>query len=331
LIFHSLLVACGGDQAPEPTVIHGETMGTTYTVKLFRGRGGEAGETLQVAIDALLEEVNDQMSTYRPDSELSRFNASPTLEWFPVSDATARVAMEALETSRLSGGAFDVTVGPLVNLWGFGPQPRKAEEPSEQSLATAMDRVGYENLSVRETPPALRKRRADLYVDLSAIAKGFAVDAVAELLDGRGVESYLVEIGGELRARGLKQDGAPWAVAIERPSSGERAIEAVVGLEDLSIATSGDYRNYVEVDGKRLSHTINPRTGRPVAHTLASVSVVAPSAMRADALATAIMVLGPEAGYRLAVEESLAVLLTIKSKDGFVTRSTPVFQEILRR
>ena len=165
-----------------------------------------------------------------------------------------------------------------------------------------------------------------MYVDLSAIAKGFAVDEIARLLDGRHIQSYLVEIGGELRARGSKADGSPWKVAIEQPKPGERSVQNIVVLRNLAIATSGDYRNYVEEDGKRYSHTINPRTGRPIAHGLASVTVIADSAMGADALATAIMVMGPEEGYQLAVDEALAVQLIVRSGDQFRVLATPRFE-----
>ena len=170
-----------------------------------------------------------------------------------------------------------------------------------------------------------------MYVDLSAIAKGFAVDEVVRLLHERNIQSYLVEIGGELRARGAKPDGSPWKVAIERPPSGGRSVQSIVALRDRAIATSGDYRNYLEKDGRRYSHTINPRTGRPIAHGLAAVSVITASAMRADALATAIMVMGPEEGYRLAVREALAVQLIIRSGDRFRALATPQFERYLLR
>ena len=320
-----LLGACGdATDTNEPVVITGPTMGTTYAVKLF-------GDDVDVAafrsqIDQLLERINEQMSTWRSDSELSRFNASRDLDWFPVSTETAHVVGAAAAISQLSDGAFDVTVGPIVNLWGFGPDRRKVKLPSQQQIDSIMERVGYQRLSVRSSPSALRKQHPDMYVDLSAIAKGFAVDEIARLLNGRQIQSYLVEIGGELRARGSKPDGSPWKVAIERPLSGERSVQNIIALRDHAIATSGDYRNYVEEDGKRYSHTINPRTGRPIAHGLASVSVIADSAMRADALATAIMVMGPDDGYRLALREAIAVQLIIRSEDGFRVLATPQFE-----
>jgi thiamine biosynthesis lipoprotein len=216
-------------------------------------------------------------------------------------------------------------------LWGFGPERGTGEPPTQQQIDHALQRVGYRQLAVRTSPAALRKQRPDLYVDLSAIAKGFAVDEVARLLDDGNISSYLVEIGGELRARGSKSDGSPWKVAIERPLTGERSVQAVVALRDRAIATSGDYRNFMEKDGKRYSHTINPRSGRPITHGLASVSVIARSAMRADALATAIMVMGPDAGYRLSVEQDFAVQLIVRSADALRVLATPQFESHLLR
>lgn len=330
IIFCSILLLCAcGDAADrdDAAVITGPTMGTSYAVKLYDG--DTDADVLEAQIDALLERINDQMSTWRPASELSQFNESRDSGWFSVSTELAYVVVAAVKISALSGGAFDVTVGPLVNLWGFGPEPSDARPPSRQQIETIMERVGYRQLAVRASPPALSKKHPDITVDLSAIAKGFAVDEVARLLDARRIPSYLVEIGGELRARGLKPDGTPWKVAIERPLPGERSVQSVVALRDRSIATSGDYRNYVEKGGKRYSHTIDPHTGRPIVHGLASVSVITASAMRADALATAIMVLGPEEGYRLAEREALAVQLIVRSGNGFQVLATPQFESYL--
>jgi thiamine biosynthesis lipoprotein len=327
-----LLAACGDPAASsEPIAISGPTMGTTYAIKLHGGAAKVDADALQADIDALLEGINNQMSTWRADSELSRFNTFTGADWFPVSAQTARVVEAAAAISDLSGGAFDVTVGPIVNLWGFGPERGNGDAPSQQQIDQALERVGYRQLAVRSSPPALRKQRPDLYVDLSAIAKGFAVDEVARLLDARNIDSYLVEIGGELRARGAKPGGSPWKVAIERPLSGERSVQAVIALRDRAIATSGDYRNYIEQDGTRYSHTINPRSGRPITHGLASVSVIAVSAMRADALATAIMVLGPDEGYRLSLEQELAVQLIVRSADELRVLATPQFEKHLLR
>ena len=327
LLLNSPGAAVAGDAL---AVISGPTMGTGYTVKFYAGAASADAERIQSQIDSLLERINDQMSTWRAESELSRFNKSASTTWFSVSPELAYVVESAGVISAMSDGAFDVTVGPVVNLWGFGPDRGAARLPTSQQIREAMERVDYRRLLVRSTPSALRKLRPDIYVDLSAIAKGFAVDEIARLLDERRIPSYLVEIGGELRARGVKGDGSSWNVAIERPLSGERTIQDVVALRDASIATSGDYRNYVVQDGKRFSHTIDPHTGRPITHGLASVSVIADLAMRADALATAIMVMGPEQGYELAMRETLAAQLIVRSEDGLRVMATPRFERYLQ-
>ena len=326
------LAGCAADSpaAPELVEFRGATMGTTWLVKLPALPSGHTREQIQAEIERRLETVSGQMSTYRPDSELSRFNAYDGTDWFPVSADTARVVSAALQVSEASGGAFDVTVGPLVNLWDFGPEHRDARLPSDEELAAARARVGYRMLEVRPEPPALRKSDPAVYVDLSAIAKGFGVDAIVEYLGSIGCESYFAEIGGEIRARGTKPDGSGWKIGIEAPASDRfspRAAQRIVTLDGQAVATSGDYRNYWELQGRRFSHTIDPRTGRPVEHRLASVSVLAGDCMSADAWATTLMVLGPDDAYNLAVEKNLAVLLIIREDDGFVERSTPGFPE----
>nr|VFK39906.1 MAG: thiamine biosynthesis lipoprotein [Candidatus Kentron sp. TC]VFK57206.1 MAG: thiamine biosynthesis lipoprotein [Candidatus Kentron sp. TC] len=332
------LMACG--KAPDTLHYTGSTMGTYYSVKVIEGiddaaGGGDARSTFEKqlgnGVERILAEIDHTMSTYRADSELSRFNASPGADWHPVSDDLYTVVAEALTISRLTNGAFDITVGPLVNLWGFGP-PEKPEEttaPSEADLRAAMARIGYRKLAIRAGPPALRKEHPRLYLDLSAIAKGFAVDKVAAYLEGHGLVNYLVDVGGELRAKGKNAAGKSWQVAIEKPVSGERSIHRVFAANNHAIATSGDYRNFFERDGKRYSHTIDPKTGRPVTHELVSVTVLDRRAMRADALATALSVLGPDAGYEFAERENIPAWLITKTKTGFQDRSTPGFSEFL--
>lgn len=300
-------------------------MGTVYSVKVIASGGaGFSGPDLAQAIDASLETVNGLMSTYKPDSQLSRFNQHASDVPFPVDAAVAEVFAIALEVSRQSGGAFDVTVGPLVNAWGFGPDP-DAPPPDAETLARLRANVGYQHLEVT-SEGQLRKRIPGIYCDLSAIAKGYAVDQVAAMLDARGIEDYMVEVGGEVRARGLNQLGIPWRIGIERPMPDRRVIARVVSMRDMALATSGDYRNYREVDGARLSHTIDPRTGQPAAHALASVSVFHPQCVWADAYATAIMALGPEAGYAFAVQHAISALFFIHSgPDGFIEKTTPAF------
>ncbi len=304
-------------------------MGTTYSVKVTDPPANLRLEALKAAIEDRLDALNASMSTYQSDSELSRFNARGDTGWFAVSEALAIVVAEALRVGDLTGGAFDITVGPLVNLWGFGPETRPEKVPSDEELEQALSRVGRHHLEVRTPSPALRKAIADVYVDLSAIAKGYAVDEIAQLLESMGVESYLVEIGGELRVRGLNARGEPWRIAVEVPSPGQRAIKRVIRPGAGGVATSGDYRNYFEQDGRRYSHTIDPSTGRPIDHRLASVTVVHPAAMTADALATGLMVLGPEAAFDVAQRFDLAVFLITKTDAGFVERYTRAFARYL--
>ena len=243
----------------------------------------------------------------KPDSEISRFNQSRSQEWFSVSRDTATVVAASLDVSRQTDGAFDITIGPLVNIWDFGPEERSRGVPSDAEIAAARARVGYQHVEVRVDPPALRKKIPDVYLDLSGIAKGFAVDQVAQLLEQGGIPAYMIEIGGEVRTKGTKSDGQAWRIGIERPVAGERSLQLVLRLGDGSVATSGDYRNFFEWEGQLYSHKIDPRTGRPVRNQVASVSVMDPSAMRADALATGLMVMQPEKAWRLAVELGLDV------------------------
>ncbi len=321
------LAAC---EKPDPTVrFTGSTMGTSYDLKLVPAPGQTVPGDFQAQIDHLLAQVNQQMSTYDPDSELSRFNRNPSTDWVAVSPELLEVVAEALRISELSGGAFDITVGPLVNLWGFGPTPRREEPPSDSAIAQARERVGYWQLHARAEPPALKKDRADLYVDLSAIAKGHGVDRLTALVETTGIQDYLVSIAGEVRVRGKNGQGQPWTIAIEKPVPGQRAVERLIRPGDRSVSTSGDYRNFFEQEGRRYSHLIDPRTGRPVPQTLASVTVLGDRSMEADAIATALMAAGAEPGFRLASEHRLAAYFLLVSPDGFQERYTPEFESYL--
>ncbi len=327
-----LLVGCAqGSGATQPNVVGfvGLTMGTTYSVKLARVPPGRQLKDIHRDVDRLLDRLNGLMSTYLADSEVSRFSQSRSTDWFPVSRETATVVAEAQRVSQLTGGAFDVTVAPLVNLWHFGPKEPKRKIPADEEIQAAKQRVGYQHLHVRLEPPALRKDLPELSLDLSAIAKGYAVDRVAEYLESLGAADYLVEIGGETRTKGRKADGTPWRIGIEQPDPSGMAIMKVLEPGDRAVATSGDYRNYFEVDGRRYSHEIDPRTGRPVEWHLASVTVVADRCMTADALATALMVLGPVEGYNFSVRQKLAVLLVVRKQGGgFEVKTTPQFQRL---
>ncbi|EIC23353.1 FAD:protein FMN transferase [Thiorhodovibrio frisius] len=322
-----LLGACSGHEQAEVLELQGRTMGTTYSVQLANPPPDIDPAALQQSIADELARINAQMSTYDPDSSLSRFNQSGSTHWFAVPPELAQVVAEARRISRLSDGAFDVTVGRLVNLWGFGPEFHPDRIPTPEAIAKTLAVTGYHKLAVRADPPALCKTQPELYVDLSAIAKGYAVDRLAEVLAERGFGDYLVEVGGELRAAGQHPE-RPWRVAIERPESSTRAVFRVVRLNDIAMATSGDYRNFFEQDGKLYSHTINPHRGRPVDHLLASVSVLDESCMRADALATGLLVLGPEDGLALAEQQGIAAFFIERLESGYQAHMSSAFERI---
>ena len=324
-----LAAGCDGGADAELLVLRGSTMGTSYSVQLVDAPASLDADALQRRIDALLLDINGLMSTYQPDSELSRFNANASTEWVPVSAELARLVAEAQAISTASGGAFDVTVGPLVNLWGFGPEVKADELPSQDEIDAALARIGYAKLQVRLDPPALRKQQPDLYLDLSAIAKGYGVDRVAVLLTEAGIVNALVEIGGELYGHGHNGRGEPWRIAVEKPDPRARRVFRVVPLLDRGMATSGDYRNFFELDGRRYSHSIDPATGRPVAHALASVTVLGDSTALADAWATALLVSGPERGFALAQRLGLEALLIEHDGEGLVARSTEAFDAVV--
>ncbi|WP_284202390.1 FAD:protein FMN transferase [Psychromonas marina] len=310
-------------------ILEGSTMGTYYRVTMVLDPAlqkdvDHTDTQLQTEIDKKLELVNDQMSTYRPDSELSRFNKAQAS--LTVSPETAYVVQASLTLFEQSQGAFDVTVGPLVNLWGFGPDKKPTKVPSTEVIQSRQKFVGSQYLSIRGN--TLYKTIPELYVDLSSIAKGYGVDVVAEYLQEIGINNYLVDIGGELRAKGKKPGNKQWTLAIERPSAGQN-VQRLIQVGDNSIATSGDYRNYYEYDGIRYSHTIDPKTGKPINHKLVSVTVIHESSMMADALATAITVLGPEDGFVFAEKNNLAVFLIVKQGDEFVEHVSAEFKPYL--
>jgi thiamine biosynthesis lipoprotein len=322
------LAACTDHSAQSRLIeFSGATQGTTYHIKVVGLPAALPAETARTAIEEELADITRHLSTYEPDSELSRFNQSRETGWIPASAGLVRVLTDARQVSELSHGAYDVTVGALVNLWGFGPEDTGERIPTEQEIAAAQARIGYTRLGVSPSPPAIRKDIPDLYVDLSSIAQGYAVDRVAERLDGLGIANYLVEIGGELRGKGLNQLGGHWRIGIERPTPGERSVYTIIRIADVGVSTSGDYHDYFERDGQRYSHIIDPQSGRPVAHRLASVTVVSENTMRADALCTALMVLGPEEGYHLAQQAGLAAYFIIKTDAGFTDRETPAFNQ----
>jgi thiamine biosynthesis lipoprotein len=292
-------------------------MGTKFSVKIFDPP--ERKDEAAFLVDRLLRTINDQMSTYLEGSEISRFNRSESTDWFPVSEELATVVAFSQSVAERTEGAFDVTVGPLVNAWNFGPNPSERTVPDAEVIAKLSESVGFRKLSVRMDPPSLKKSVPGLRIDLSAVAKGYAVDRVVQLLNQQGAENVFVEIGGEVSVSGNKA-GQWWKVGIQMPDAVTDSILIahslnVGGGDDRSMATSGDYRNYFEIDGTRYSHTIDPRTGKPIEHSLASVTVVTESCMAADAWATALNVVGPGNALQLAKGEGLDVLIVARDKE----------------
>ncbi|MEX0960326.1 MAG: FAD:protein FMN transferase [Burkholderiales bacterium] len=314
------LLAAGSVAAcarPAHATIRGLTMGTSYAVELAAPIGDAVRARLAELIEVELVAINRAMSTYDPRSELSEFNRRQDLRWAPASRGLLEVLDSASRISTSTQGAFDVTVGPLVDLWGFGPQYRTGGIPNDAVIEQVRESVGYRHMQTDPSAGAIRKRHSRTQVDLSAIAKGYGVDRVAMILDRHGVDDYLVEIGGEFRARGTTAAGRPWRVAIERPVEGRRVLGEIVVLGNRAIATSGTTRDFFEQDGRRYSHSIDPTTARPVEHPPMAVSVVADTTMEADGWATALLVLGPERGFSLAQARGLSAL--------FVTASGPTF------
>ena len=328
------LSACfpSNDSGKKEIHLQGRTMGTTYNIKVVATIEQVEALQLQQKIDDSLKQVNQEMSTYIPDSELSRFNQSQSTEPVEISSGFARVLKESIRLGELSNDKLDITVGPLVNLWGFGPEQRPETVPSEDLLASTRARVGLKNLHLSGNQ--LSKDIPNLYVDLSTTAKGYGVDVIAELIEANGITNYLVEIGGEMRLRGFKHTGELWAIAIEKPifdPSGEhRAVQQVIIPKDNAVATSGDYRNYFEIDGQRFSHIIDPGTGKPINHNLVSVTVIHPSSMTADGLSTTLLVMGAEHGMEFAIKNDLAALFISKTENGFREQFTVKFKQYLK-
>lgn len=309
------------------THLTGRTMGTTYNVKYY-SEDSPNEAVVKAQIDDLLVLINKQMSTYDKESELSRFNQWSGTDVFPVSQNTRAVLSEAIRLGEISNGILDVTVGPLVNLWGFGPDARPEVVPSPETIAQIKASIGLDKLTV--TDSGVTKSSPELYVDLSTIAKGYAVDKVAELLASKQLNNYLVEIGGEMRVSGEKPEHQPWRIAVEKPVTKERAVQRILTIGDNAIATSGDYRNFYEVDGVRYSHLIDPRTGYPIQHNLVAVTVVHSSSMTADGLATALNVMGKDEALKVAEKNNLDVLLITRENGEFKEYTSGKFLDYIQ-
>ncbi len=328
-----LLSACDASrshQSPYPLEYSDGIMGTRFTIKISHLPEDADVILLRQQIRQLLDRLDGDMSTYRPDSELSRLNQSQNSDWQTISGALFRVLEKAKEVYQFSHKAFDVTVGPLVNLWGFGPEPMNFKEPAPEQIVEALKKTGSHLFLLDASRVAVKKQNPGLYIDLSALAKGYAVDRVALLLEDHGIHHYMVEIGGELRLKGHNLQGHPWRIAIEKPNAESRMIQKVISVTNISMATSGDYRNFFEVDDVRYSHSIDPRNGYPVKHKLASVTVLSDTCMDADAWATALTVLGPQQGLELAEQKGLAALFIIKTAGGYMEKGTSAFRQYFK-
>jgi len=348
IIMAVVLTACS---TPETFVrISGETMGTTYSAvwmlpdaESLKAEGVNPemdliAEKIQPEIDLLLVNINKSMSTYDPASELSLLNKKFAVDlaeiaelnqWQDISLDLYRVMMMSMMINRASNGYFDVTVGPMVNLWGFGPNHTLDKVPTDQEIEQVKTNTGAEVIDLRLRDEGYQMMlMAGRYIDLSAIAKGYAVDQVAELLQEKGINNYLVEIGGEIAVRGDKGSKGKWTLAIEKPDVESRTVQKLLSLENQSLATSGDYRNYFELDGVKYSHTVDPFTGKPVKHQLASVSVVHESTTMADGWATAFSAMGAEKGLELANKLSIAAYFIVRTDTGFDELSSEAFKKL---
>lgn len=325
------LMAC---DSPDMLEIRGPTMGTSYSVKVVGGN--QDSGLLENAINAELRRLNHIFSTYENDSELTLFNQAPTHSNIDLSAELAEVLTISREIWTLSNGAFDVTVGPLVNLWGFGPAGPITVLPERSQIEGILEYIGtgglqVSGLSTTKTATKTATKTNSLEVDLSAIAKGYAVDAIADLLEGFDYEHYLVEIGGEVKARGQNQRGVDWVIAIEAPDPGSRRVFRTLPVKNLAMATSGDYRNFVEIGGVRYSHTLDPRTGWPVTHNMGSVTVLHERSVYADGLATAFSVVGLEETMQIAEANNFLVLAITRSEDGLIAFSSSALERYLEQ
>ncbi len=325
-----LLNGFAGGAPRDGFVLRGTAMGTTYTVRLGHPLSSRDGRAVRALVEAELAMVDQLMSTYDPDSELSRFNRVASTRPFPLSPPTLEVLRLARLVSEHTNGAFDVTIAPLVAAWGFGATNRAPAPPTDEELAYARARVGFRLIDAGFDTGMVAKRRVGVVVDLSAIAKGYAVDRAIDALIGAGYMHALVEVGGDLRAVGRRPGGELWRLGIERPSSARREIQRVLSISGRALATSGDYRSYYESGGKRLSHLLDPRSGRPIENGVASVSVVHERAAVADAWATALSVLGPLEGIPLADEQGIAALFLLRRGDATEERWTSAFAPLMR-
>jgi thiamine biosynthesis lipoprotein len=317
------LTACGVAEKVE--AFGGPSMGSTYSVKYVSNRHTPAADVLKAETEAILANVDQQLSTYRDDSAVSAFNRAPASSCLAMPAALLSLVRVGEGLARESGGTFDLTLEPLLNLWGFGPQGQAEQVPSAQRLAEARQHSGQQHLRIEGEQLC---KDVDLQLDFNAIAAGYTVDRIITRLGELGVSNALVEVTGELKAVGKKPEGQPWRIAIEAPLDDRRVAQRILQLDGYGISTSGDYRNYFEKNGVRYSHTLDPQTGAPIRHKLAAVTVADPSTLRADGLSTVLMVLGPERGLAFAEQAGIAAFFVIRDGEGFVTQSSAAFEQL---
>jgi thiamine biosynthesis lipoprotein len=327
----SVLIVSACSKAPESLSLNGATMGTTYHITIVIPPEVHLPSLtkLQILIDKELLKINQLMSTYIPNSEISLFNQLSVDEWYPISGETLGVLNYSKSLSELSEGKFDITVSPLINLWGFGAKGEQAF-PDDDAIAQARAKVGWESLLIDDTMQRIKKQKP-LTINLSAVAKGYGVDYITKILESKGINNYLVEIGGEIRVKGKNQRQLLWKIGVESPSLFQSGVQKVISVDNKSVATSGDYRNFFEKDGIRYSHTIDPYTGKPVVHNIASITVVADTAMEADGLATTLMVMGEEKALALATQLNIPIYILLYKNDTFSVSYSPSFSPYLQQ
>lgn len=297
---------------PARHALNGATMGTRWSARFFApDLSADQIAHIQNALQQAVGEVDAQMSTYQPDSDLMRLNAAPVAVWVDLPAHLEKVLRLGLDIGRASGGAFDMAMGDATLAWGFGPDPAAPE-----AIRAAMAAPRIPAATALQIAPGRARKSAPLALDLNGIAKGYGVDRLAETLRAHGIASALVGIDGEMRAMGLRPDGTPWTIAVEAPEAGRRTPHSVLALEDAAVATSGDYRHWVKVQGRRLSHTMDPARGAPLLAPPASVTVLAPTCAEADAWATALMVMGSRKGAAIASMRGLNALFLLRDDTG---------------
>lgn len=323
MVLASILSGCGNGDSLER--FDGPTMGSRYSIQYVRHSSTPGPKAVQVEVEKILAEVDQQMSTYRSDSDIERFNDLPANHCQKMPEPILELVRVGEQLSSQSEGSYDLTVEPLLNLWGFGPQGREEKVPTVEALAEVRQRVGHAHLRIDGDQLC---KDAAVEVDFNSIAAGYAVDTIAARLEAMGIHNYLAEATGELKAAGKKLDGSPWRVALEEPRDDQQVAERIIAVDGYGVSTSGDYRNYFEQDGRRYSHTFDARTGAPVLHTLASVTVIHPSALMADGLSTLLLILGPERGWDYAQTHDIGAFFVIRADTGFVTRTNQAFERL---